>query len=186
MESKINPLIDALPPLLDRMSFINAINRNPNFGSLNSIESCLSESEKIVSQFFVGLPRHYYFYERIVNKMIEGYRVRTPEDMIRKLREGHTFNNEETVDLLTDHVRTAPSVFGTYLIGLGGTGKTAVINNIVRMFPKKIIQRTLGLVQIPIVKIHTPYRASRKDLCKSFFRELDSLAGTNYHDQRRN
>jgi len=183
METKDNPLLSCLPLLKTRISFINAISKAPLFNTFNSIQDRLIESEKIISEFFVGLPRHYYFYERVVNKMIESYRIRTPEVMIRKLAEGNTFSHQETIDLLSDQIRTAPSIFGTYLIGLAGTGKTTIVNNIIKLFPKAIPQPKLGVTQIPIVRIQTPYRASRKDLCKSFFRELDNLAKTNYSEQ---
>jgi hypothetical protein len=183
MENKNNPLISCLPVLKTRLSFIKAISKTPLFNTFDSIEDRLIESEKIISEFFVGLPRHYYFYERVVNKMIESYRIRTPEDMIRKLAEGKAFSHQETINLLSDQIRTAPSIFGTYLIGLAGTGKTTIINNIIKLFPKAIPHPKLGVIQIPIVRIQTPYRASRKDLCKSFFRELDHLANTNYSEQ---
>jgi len=172
-----------LPHLKTRLSFISAISKKPSFDTFDSVEDRLTESEKIGSEFFVGLPRHYYFYERVVNKMIESYRLRTPEVMIRKLAEGKTFSHQEAIDLLSDQIRTAPSIFGTYLIGLAGTGKTTIINNIINLFPKAIQHPKLGVTQIPIVRIQTPYRASRKDLCKSFLRELDSLAKTNYSEQ---
>lgn len=168
---------------MDRVSFINAINKIPSFSEFNSVEDRLLETEKIVTEFFVGLPRHYYFYERVVNKMIESYRIRTPDTLIRKLREGQTLTNNETIDMVSDQIRTAPSIFGTYLIGLAGTGKTTIINNIIKLFPKVIPQPALGVLQVPVIRIQTPYRASRKDLCKSFFRELDSLAKTDYSDQ---
>jgi len=183
MENKDNPLINCLPPPRTRISFVNAISKTPLFNTFHSVEDRLIESEKVISEFFVGLPRHYYFYERVLNKMIESYRIRTPEAMIRKLVDGKTLSHQQTVDLLSDQIRTAPSIFGTYLIGLAGTGKTTIINNIIKLFPKSIPHPKLGVTQIPIVRIQTPYRASRKDLCKSFFRELDSLANTNYSEQ---
>lgn len=175
MEKKDNnPFRAALPPMMSKEEFFKAFNTRPNLelGDGNDIRL---EIQKIESDFMLGLSRHYYFYERVVGNMFESYRKRTPESLIEKINELRTVAKEEVLTACNDHARKMRCILVTYLTGIAGTGKTSMINFLMNQFPKAIFHPGLGITQVPILKIHTPPRASRIDLCKAILCELDDV-----------
>jgi hypothetical protein len=180
MTQKNNPFLAHLPRLLERTELVQSITQMPNLDRNGSLEDKLLECERIISEFMVGLPRHYYVVERVLLKMKASYIIRTPETLISKLNEIEGLESDEAFRILDSHIKTVPSIYVTYLIGLAGTGKTSIINFIVKMFPRIIPHKTLGIYQVPIIKIDTPHRSSRKDLCINILEELDNILGSDY------
>ena len=184
MKKEDNPFLTHLPKLLERADLVHAFTNTPDIDKTGSLEDKLLECERIISEFMMGLPRHYYVVERVLLKMKASYIVRTPEDLISKLNELEGLESEEAFRMVEGHIKTSPSIYVTYLIGLAGTGKTSTINFIMKMFPRVITHKTIGIKQIPILKIDTPHKSSRKDLCINIIEELDSiLVKSNYYKQ---
>ena len=169
-----NPFRNQLPPRLSKEYLFIDINKRPELQP-DSVEENLFEILKVESDFMFGLSRHYYFYERLVGIIYESYRIRTPLWLIKKIVELRTVAKEEIIVAFKDQLRQTQAVFVTYLSGIAGTGKTSIVNFLLRQFPKCIYHPDLGITQIPILKIQTPTRASRKDLCREILRELDDI-----------
>lgn len=184
MSTEENPLITALPKLMDADEFKEKFSRTPAFEAGDSIDRLL-QADKIITELVISLSRHYYFYQRVVTKMHESYRLRGDEDVIKRLREISELTEEETLRILIQEIDSKPSVFGTYLMSIGGGGKTTMLNFLVKSFPRVIIQTfhpQLVFKQIPILRIETPHRSSRKDLCYAILNAMDVLLGTTYED----
>jgi hypothetical protein len=169
-----NPFRNALPRLLTKDEFRTAINSRPELFP-ETLENNLLEIGKVESDFMYGLSRHYYFYERVLSHMYESYRIRTPQWLIKKIVELKTVAREEIIIASKDQIRQVQSVRVTYLSGIAGTGKTSIINFLLRQMPKMIRHPEIGITQVPILKIQTPPRGTRKDLCREILRELDDI-----------
>lgn len=131
-----NPLIEALPPLLNEDETMAALMRHPRY---DAFERQLPAHERLhliqeVLQFFQPLPIHLDLEQRFSRLIRSGYRARNPLNLefwadvnqrVECLRTGRVVNR-----------RLRSTATGFTIIGMSGMGKTtAAIGNFVALSP---------------------------------------------------
>lgn len=180
-----NPLINHLPPILDRKSVIKHLR-----GKLKFLpeQQFLPEHERIhlIAQlpydFFQPLTKHIALEKKISVMIRQGYVSRNINNGNRQRHLHAAFQELESSD--EKHYRyAAPESTATSMsvIGCSGSGKTTTMNKILRYYPQVIEHTQLGLKQIVYLKIDCPHDSSLKNLCSNFFRAVDlALGDTNF------
>ena len=70
---------------------------------------------------------------------------------------------------------------GFALIGCSGIGKSRSIDRILRLYPQTVVHdEPMALTQVAWLKLDCPHKGSAKQLCISFFHEMDRLLGTRF------
>ena len=81
-----------------------------------------------------------------------------------------------------------PHTYGFSILGISGIGKSTTVEAILSYYTQ-VIRHTLykginlSLTQITYMKLDCPADGSLKGLCLAFFKLLDKLVGTDYHEQ---
>ncbi|PAD21316.1 hypothetical protein CHH64_09445 [Terribacillus saccharophilus] len=182
-----NPLIQALPPLLDKASIIKKLIVKPAY---KEEERYIDGAYRIhmanrLFQLFTPLPVHINAWNMIHSLILQGYLARNPFDKNYK-----QYINESGKEIINrsyeinsrKNFRTTAGC-GTF-IGYSGVGKTTTINRILANIPQVIIHNQYkGLhfnqIQLVWLKLEAPSNSSLKALCLQFFMKIDELLGTN-------
>lgn len=180
---EMNPFQNSVPKLQDRVVFTKQLTTIPILWKEGTKQERIIEVDRIKTEFFLGLSRHYYFCEHFLTNMLLSYSVRSSEPLIKKLKEDKGLNIDERIAIMEDHIRYKPIVYGCYLMGIAGCGKTTIIKLLCSLFPSKVLHPDLGLTQVPVLLVQTPPRGSRIDLCKAIISELGSVAKKKYKDE---
>lgn len=83
-----------------------------------------------------------------------------------------------------------PHTYGFSILGISGIGKSTTVEAILSYYDQ-VIRHTnykgipLSMIQIVWIKLDCPPDGSLKGLCLNFFKQIDSLMGTDYHEQYR-
>ncbi|WP_102126064.1 ATP-binding protein [Deinococcus planocerae] len=189
-----NPLIEALPPLMTDGEFSKGVRffpphdremtHHPKHLRLMYIQRTL--------QFFVPMEKHLLLHQRLARIIRDGYIPRNP---IHDLGWSRLHQQVEHIAQKLKYgieQYEPPSALGFALIGLGGTGKTVAVKNVLRTYPKVLIHRTytdslgrphhLMRTQIVFLRLDCPNDGTLKSLCLNFFKAVDELIGsTKYH-----
>ncbi|GAA5534069.1 ATP-binding protein [Deinococcus aluminii] len=184
-----NPLIEALPPVMTDDEFIKRIRHSPPYSPEmreHPNHRRLMYIQKVL-QFFMPMEKHLLLYQRFARIIRDGYMARNP---IYDLGWSHL---HQQVEHISEKLKYGiepyepPSALGFALIGLGGTGKTVGVRNVLRTYPKVLIHRdytdSLGRThrlmrtQIVFLKLDCPNDGTLKSLCLNFFKEVDRLLG---------
>lgn len=181
---KNNPFIEALPPILEPQSLINALSGKVEFSESDKNASASLRSHILVGlmhNFFQPIARHIQLENKLSILLREGYVGRNIIDnsLIKKLQEGYqAVQNGEIPGLsFTERESTASSLA---FIGCSGSGKTTTINRILATYPQCIYHPNYNFTQIVYLKIDCPHDGSLKSLCMHFFRAIDKVLDTNY------
>ena len=189
-EYKNNPLIEALPPIMDKIEAIDKIALYPAF----------SESERLLKphlryhiiqrlfSYFQPLSIHLELESKISRLLRQGYIPRNPysPNLVRNIYEQHQalYNNKEINS--SEYFRSTASSFT--MIGTSGVGKTTSLNRILSNLPRVIVHKNykgnnLSLYQLVWIKLDCPFDGSIKGLCLDFFSKIDSILGTSYYSK---
>ncbi|MDW3212181.1 MAG: ATP-binding protein [Reichenbachiella sp.] len=182
-EFKGNPLIECLPQKKEHDKFFELI---LNQKARSRKEALLHEKETRIEflttfrlTFFVPQERLYQLYTSIYSSITAGYHLRNPLKINARKELNQSYH-----DLLYTFVENEnASSLSSCLFGVSGIGKTTAVNKILSLFPKALVHNIEGIdpiVQVPIIKIECPKDSSTKDLCRSFFYQLDEILGTDY------
>lgn len=179
-----NPLIEALPPIPDRKQLIAGLSEAME---LRPTEVYLDGQTRvhIISQlldgFFQPLARHIELESKISIMLRQGYVGRNiaTGDLSAHLQNGYErIKSGDLKAFRFDHVEsTAKSLV---FIGCSGSGKTSSLNRILATYPQMIHHPEHNFTQIVFLKIDCPHDGALKSLCHNFFREIDSILGTDY------
>ncbi|MFS0752622.1 ATP-binding protein [Oceanobacillus sp. 1P07AA] len=182
-----NPLIQALPPLLDKAAIIRKLMVRPIY---KDEEKYVDSAYRIymvnrLFQLFTPLPVHVEVWNMIHSLIMQGYLARNPFDKHYK-----QYINESGKEIINrsfdinsrQNFRTTAGC-GTF-IGYSGMGKTTTINRVLSNIPQVIVHnqyRGIHYNQIQLVwlKLEAPSNSSLKALCLQFFMKIDELLGTN-------
>jgi hypothetical protein len=180
-----NPLIEALPPVLDDASIGSALKLTPSF---DPEQRNWSVTERIMmlaslANFMVPFQRHIDLARSLDSMIRSGYVGRAPRTsehtkIFQKIYEkqiaGETFR--QTSDTLSSQISTS-------LVGLSGMGKTTTVLRWISRIPEVIYHPELKIYQIPYLHIEMPSDgSSMKGLAHGILRKIDSLIpGANYH-----
>ncbi|KXK00599.1 MAG: Transposon Tn7 transposition protein TnsC [Nitrospira sp. OLB3] len=184
-----NPLIETLPPTYENEEIAQYLSYKPVIP--DGIRRWPKEKrlELITPQIrsiFQPLSPHFSLARRVSQSIRTGYVLRNPFGCPNELHAA-----EERLKRFTPGLKIPPSLqtapLGFALIGMSGMGKTTSLVAILQgLYPQvvdheKYNGRRLLLKQVPWLILSCPSDgASLKELCKNFFRQIDSLADTKY------
>ena len=134
-----------------------------------------------LARYFDPMNRHLALEGRIGALIRHSYIGRNPNttDFIHRLHNNHERVIKRDLDRTIYPVETTASGFA--LIGCSGIGKSRSIDRILRLYPQTIAHDTpMALVQVSWLKLDCPHMGSAKQLCISFFREMDRLLGSRF------
>lgn len=189
-----NPLIEALPKILSKEEYIDAVSNYPLF---NESDRFLPSEIRLqcvmrMTHYFQPLSKHIDLEQRISRIIRHGYLSRNPLHAqyvmrfrnIKKLMNSE--NKEEKQDLLNYLISSKSNPTGFTLIGISGVGKTTGLKSVLNLYPQVIVHhkyngKPFNFYQIVWLRLECPHAGSLKGLCGEFFQEVDSLLGTNYY-----
>lgn len=182
-----NPLIEALPPIVDPYIGAKSLRQRLDFTDNDYLAPKPIRAHnicRILDEYFQPLSAHARLAERIDTMIRLGYVARNPVtgDLHKHLQNG--YERLATGDLLSfrfDDARS--SAQSTTLIGCSGAGKTTALRRILGSYPQVIFHPEQNLDQVVYLKIDCSHDGSLKEICFNFFRALDRLLGTDYENK---
>lgn len=182
-----NPLIEALPPIMDlqalKVKLTGKVEFNPQdcFGKGHLRAHQISA---LLDDFFQPLSIHKQLEEKISVMIRGGYVGRNIADgsLNKKMQEGY----QRIMSGVTSDFRfsqTNSTAKSLSLIGCSGSGKSSTINRILATYPQVIYHQDYNAIQLPYLRIECPSDGSLKSLCLNFFRELDRTLHTGYEEK---
>ncbi len=178
-----NPLIEALPPILEDEEAFDLMTHEPpmdeNIQQLTKAERFHAITTAF--QFFQPVVRHLELQSRFSRFIRDGYISRNPNNPqnVRLINEcyNNLINNKGFANIKDS--RSTSSSFA--IIGFPGVGKSSGIQRVLDLYPRLILHRSpINAIQIVWVKVDCPNDGSLKTLCLDFFMKIDELIGTNY------
>ncbi|MBU2835039.1 AAA family ATPase [Acidithiobacillus thiooxidans] len=179
-----NPLIEALPPILDRRQLKEGLSGQIAFRPTDIYldgPTRIHVISQLLDNFFQPLSRHIELESKLSVMLRQGYVGR---NLATGELNAHIQNGYERVmqgDLAVfrfEHVESTAKSLA--FIGCSGSGKTSSLNRILATYPQLIYHETYNFTQIVFLKIDCPHDGSLKSLCHNFFREIDAVLATNY------
>jgi hypothetical protein len=182
---KGNPPIEALPQILSAENAAKLLayypEREPGGNKLPSEIRMHLVMDAV--HFFEPLPVHIDLEQRLSRVIRDGYVGRNPvaRDHWREIDQ-----RVETILKAGGIPTRSSNVIGFSILGLPGVGKTSGVERVLLTYPQVIHHRAYGeqpfnRTQLVWLKLTCPHDGSIKGLCLDFFREVDSLLGTNYY-----
>ncbi len=132
-----------------------------------------------LGRYFVPMERHLQLEVRLSALLRQGYVGRNPTttDYLYRLHNNHERVLKKDLSAAVHPVEVTASGFS--LIGCSGIGKTKSVERILHLYPKIIHhQEPFSLEQVVWLKLECPHKGSVKQLCTSFFHEIDKLLHT--------
>ena len=179
-----NPLIEALPPILERkqlkVGLGGSIKLRPADIYLDG-ETRIHIISQLLDGFFQPLARHIELESKISIMLRQGYvgRNLATGDLSAHIQNGYERVMQGNLSVFRfDHVESTAKSLA--FIGCSGSGKTSSLNRILATYPHLIHHPEHNFTQIVFLKIDCPHDGSLKSLCHNFFREIDSVLATNY------
>jgi len=175
-----NPLIEALPEIMTKEEILEELIHHPKYSSTEvefEDETRVYSVDKLF-EYFQPLPMHITYAEKIGKLIRNGYISRNPKvyNPLIKLSKIEQDN--------LDIGDSSSSVKSSAFVGVSGVGKTVSTNRILKLYDQVIIHdRPYNIYQVVWLKIDCPYDGSLKQLCMSFFSEMDNVLGTNYFEK---
>ncbi|TCW31809.1 ATP-binding protein [Gulbenkiania mobilis] len=182
-EYRDNPFIARLPSILSTADSVQAlgvpaIHEDAERNYPDHIRAhCLLR----LKRFFEPLEQHLALEQHFAMLLRQGYVGRNPAngDYIRHLQ--NNYERIEQQDLTASRHQVGNTAASFALVGCSGVGKTKSMERVLSLYDQVIYHREpFSLHQIVWLKLECPSRGSHKDLCISFFAEVDRLLGTNY------
>lgn len=181
-----NGWIEALPPRRSRAELTELFRRRPAFEP--SARSLPYEGRRDlldqISDFYQPFWQVLDLADAVMSLIQRGYSTRPfpASDAVRG-------TGPEVVDLdyQRDPLQPPPLIpsLGMLVIGPSGSGKTSAAHAVLGPIPQVIRHgkhkgRSVQQLQVSHIKVTAPGDSSPKSLCKSIFREIDRVAGTNF------
>ncbi|PHR65611.1 MAG: transcriptional antiterminator [Idiomarina sp.] len=183
-----NPLIEALPPVLQTKALRNQLIGEVHFDPADCFKDShlrVHEISSLLDGFFQPLAMHRQLEERISLMIRAGYVGRNPADgsLNKKMQEGYlrAMEGDNTGDRFSQSNSTARCIS---LIGCSGSGKSTTVNRILATYPAVIYHPNYNFLQIPYLRIECPSDGSLKSLCFNFFREVDRTLQQNTYQSK--
>lgn len=183
-----NPLIEALPPILDPAGAKNVIERLPAYDPLARIKPAHLRRQELLALRLVhkALPCHLELEAAISADLRAGYisrnPVTSPSLVFSLARSAQPF--AETVERGLN--LSNPFTGTTCLIGPAGSGKSTSVVNTLLSYPQVIDHKAytdgtkLGIQQIVWLKLDVPHDGSIRGTCLSLCMIVDQILGTRY------
>lgn len=179
-----NPLIEALPPILDRTQLKDGLSGKvtlrPNDIYLDA-QTRIHVISQLLDSFFQPLSRHIELESKLSVLLRQGYvgRNLANGDLNTHIQNGYERVMQGDLGVFRfEHVESTAKSMA--FIGCSGSGKTSSLNRILATYPQLLYHEKYNFTQIVFLKIDCPHDGSLKSLCHNFFREIDAILGTNY------
>lgn len=178
-----NPFVSCLPPPMSTEQPIQTLTEFPSYSPAerNYPAHLRLHCVQRLGRYFDPMGRHLTLEAHVSALIRQGYIGRNPHttDFIHRLHNNHARVVTRNLDTLRHPVETTAS--GVALIGCSGIGKSKSIDRILRQYPQTIFHDDpMALVQVSWLKLDCPHKGSAKQLCISFFDEMDRLLGTKF------
>ncbi|MCG2731453.1 ATP-binding protein, partial [Pseudodesulfovibrio aespoeensis] len=181
---KGNPLIEALPPLMDTRQVRSGLTGNVQFDP-KDIYAGARERAHIISSllddFFQPLSAHVQLEEKISIMIRQGYVGRNLADGSLNTHMQNGYERVMTGDLEVcrfEHAKSTASSLS--LIGCSGSGKSTTISRVFSTYPQVIYHEERNFTQITYLKVDCPHDGTLKNLCRQFFMAVDRVLHTDY------
>lgn len=182
-----NPLIQALPPLDDKVTIIRKLTVKPFYKEEEKNTEVVYRLHMTnrLFQLFQPLPIHIDVWNMIHSLILQGYLARNPFDKDYKRYINQTGKEiiTRTFDINSRNNFRTTSSCGIFF-GYSGMGKTTTINRILSNIPQVIVHNEykgvhFNQIQLVWLKLEAPSNSSLKALCYQFFMKIDEILGTN-------
>jgi hypothetical protein len=183
---KGNPLIEALPRVLNAQAAINKLAHRPEpFQATESVENEeLLHLVQDAMRFFQPLSVHVDIEQRFSRMIRGGYQARNPleQDFWQRVDDG----TEQVRSGYTTYERYAAGTLGFNIMGTSGVGKTTAVDRTLLLYPQVIFHneyqgQPFTSAQLVWLKLSCPHDGSVRGLCLNFFEAIDILLNTKYY-----
>lgn len=188
IEFKGNPLIEAMPALMDSEEILEKLTKVPPYDSAERKGHAVDRIQKMerLRQFHQPGMYDLEIAHRVSRCIRWGCVNRNPRDAQYRRELAEAYNakkmGEQEYRYLTGYHPNTP---GFTMVGVSGVGKSSTIEGMLSLYPQ-VIEHTfykegpLPLKQLVWMKIDCTCDATLKGLCKDFFQEMDKILGTDY------
>jgi hypothetical protein len=182
-----NPFIEALPPILEPKSVIEALRSRVDILYSDKRANPTKRAHLLVglmNNFFQPIIRHVQLESKLSIMLREGYVGRNLKsgNLANHLQEGYKrVKDGESASFQFGSLESTASSLA--FIGCSGSGKTTTVNRILNTYPQCIYHEKHNFNQIVYLKIDCPHDGSLKSLCLHFFRAIDNVLDTNYENR---
>ena len=185
-----NPLIEALPLIMDKMEVIDRLTVYPT----------ISEEEKFLKPHlrFHIIQRLFSYFQplsitieleaKISRLLRQGYLARNPfnPNFVKSVNAEHLALSNNVEICCNELFRSTASSFT--IIGNSGMGKTSSVNRVLSNIPQVLIHNEykgnkISLYQLVWIKLDCPNDGSIKNLLLDFFSKVDSVLGSSYYSK---
>lgn len=167
-----NPLIEALPPILERKQLKAGLGGSIKFRPADIYldgETRIHIISQLLDGFFQPLARHIQLESKISIMLRGGYvgRNLATGDLSAHIQNGYErIMRGDLSAFRFDHVESTAKSLA--FIGCSGSGKTSSLNRILATYPQLIHHPEHNFTQIVFLKIDCPHDGSLKSLCHNF------------------
>lgn len=183
-EHRGNPLIEALPPLLDDTEILIALSHfPPRDDHIRWNQSALVRGHYVdrIKNFRCPQTSYIECYKYLTRIIRDGYAPRNP--LKSSTQQYLHYYGDERPDIEPVDGYFHPCADTLTIVGISGSGKTTMLEQVLGHFPQVIEHNQYqgsypGVSeQVIWVKVNCPYNASVRDLCESILAILDSVLG---------
>ena len=182
-----NPLLEALPPILKEEEVDQLLQYDPGY---EESERQLAPELRLhlianAVNFIHPFTNYTELEQRISRMLRSGYVGRNPSQPGFHLQNRKKINSRKRGSMAP---LSNAAARGLSLIGISGMGKSTLINEVLSLYDQVINHgryhgKPFTFRQIVWIKLECPQGSLLSGLCKSFFKEVDRLLGTNTYER---
>lgn len=184
-----NPLIEALPEMLDKERTIEWLSSHPEWSESEKYEDERLRKHMIqrLSDYFQPWGVHITTEEEIDTLIRQGYRSRNPRSSDYSIVSHSIYktirNKGNAFEQSGFHSSTSAALT---IIGYSGLGKTSSVGRIMSRYDQVICHQNYGgpsfnQYQVTWLKLECPSNGSLKTLCTSFFTQMGRLLDEDFY-----
>lgn len=182
---KDNPLIEALPPVLEEEDILAKLSKKPQFEVAQRDWPTAERIEALetLMNFRVPLHRHVEMSSTLTSMIRNGYVGRAPRTAEHARRYQAIYESGFPGTHEDHSLLETAGQSSTLLIGLSGMGKTSFIKHWCSQMPQVIFHPTLNVYQVTYLHVEMPSDGSSiKGLAHGILSQLDKLIpSANYY-----
>lgn len=178
-----NPIIEALPPLVDDAELINRLIQHQNCEAEERSTPSHIRRKYLsrINNFVQPTVDYVEIYRAIEDALYEGYSSKNP--LSPTTQHYLHYEDHQIMDIFPMSGRFEPRGQAITITGPSGAGKTYLLDKILNLLPKRIIHeqykgKKLFIDQIVWMKVSCPENLSVTGLIKSILEEFDEILGT--------
>lgn len=189
-----NVLIEALPPIMDRIKVFELMENRPIYSEQEREKDPLYRihAASRLDDYIFPFAKHFEIEQNIgiairagyVNKIIFSPKhIKELRNLSKDMKSLQSKNNDYSGSRV--NVTSGQSANGFSIFGISGGGKSTAVDKILSSYPQHIVHTTDGendilFNQLTWLKIDCSHDGSLKGLCQKFFDNVDKALGTDY------